>query len=59
MGTHLRVLSESYLMNTNMAGFRWFLKNLCILVLWMKVALALEGLKLPVIWGDSEVSPAV
>ena len=24
MGTYLRVLSESYLMNTNMAGFRWF-----------------------------------
>ena len=24
MGTHLRVLSESYPMNTNMIGFRWF-----------------------------------
>ena len=24
MGTHLRVLSESYPMNFNMAGFRWF-----------------------------------
>ena len=23
MGTHLRVLSESYLMNTNMTGLRW------------------------------------
>ena len=23
MGTHLRVLSESYQMNTNMTGFRW------------------------------------
>ena len=23
-GTHLRVLSESYPMNTNMTGFRWF-----------------------------------
>ena len=44
MGTHLRVLSESFLMNTNMTGFRWFSKNLCILVLWMKVASALEGL---------------
>ena len=33
MGTHLRVLSESYLMSTNMAGFRWFSKifaSLCI-----------------------------
>ena len=32
-------------MNTNMTGFRWFSKNLCILyMLWMKVASALEGL---------------
>ena len=28
MGTHLRVLSESYLMNTNMTGLRCFLKSL-------------------------------
>ena len=27
MGTHLRVLSESYLMNTNMTGFGWFSKD--------------------------------
>ena len=26
MGTILRVLSESYPMNTNMTGFKWFLK---------------------------------
>ena len=26
MGTHLRVLSESYPMNTNMTGFKWFSK---------------------------------
>ena len=44
MSTHLRVLSESYPMNTNMARFIWFSKNLCILVLWTKVALALEGI---------------
>ena len=44
MGTHLRVLSKSYPMNTNMAGFRWFSKLKCILVLWKKVAAALEGL---------------
>ena len=31
-------------MNTNMAGLRWFSK-LCGLVLWTKVASALEGLK--------------
>ena len=30
-------------MNTNMTGIRWF-KDLCVFVLWMKVALALEGL---------------
>ena len=28
MGTHLRVLSESYPMNTNMTGFRLFSKSL-------------------------------
>ena len=28
MGTHLRVLSESYPLNTNMTGFRWFPKGL-------------------------------
>ena len=26
IGTHLRVLSESYPMDTNMTGFRWFSK---------------------------------
>ena len=26
MGTHLRVLSESYPINTNMTGFGWFSK---------------------------------
>ena len=39
MGIHLRVLSESFAMNTNMAG-----KNLSILVHWTKVIPALEGL---------------
>ena len=33
-------------MNTNMTGFRCFSKNLCTLVLWTKVASALEGLML-------------
>ena len=37
MGTHLRVLNESYPMNTNMTGFKLFFKNLIILVHWMKV----------------------
>ena len=26
MGTHMRVLIESYPMNTNMTGYRWFSK---------------------------------
>ena len=34
-------------MNTNMTGFGWFFKNLCFIVLWMKVALSLEGLRVP------------
>ena len=44
MGTHLKVLSEGYLMNTNKTGFGCFYKDLCFLVLWTKVASALEGL---------------
>ena len=43
MDTHLRVLNESYQINTNM-GLDNFSKNLCVLVLCMKVASALEGL---------------
>ena len=45
MGTYMRVLRESNPMNTNMAGFGWYSKILKILVLWTKVALALEGLR--------------
>ena len=44
MGTHPKVLSESYPMNTNMAGFRWFSKVLVYLWFEKKVVLALEGL---------------
>ena len=44
MGTHLKVLSESYQMSKNMTGLRLFSKNVCVHVLWMKVASALEGL---------------
>ena len=44
MGTHMTVLRESLLMNTNMTGFRWFLKSLCIRVLCTKVASAMGGL---------------
>ena len=46
MGTHLRVLPKTYPMNTNMTGFRGFFKNHCVLVLWVKVASASEGLTL-------------
>ena len=42
MGTHLRVLSEGYPMNTNMTGFRWISKVVAFMCF---VALALEGLE--------------
>ena len=45
MGTHLKVLSKSYPMNTNMAGFRWFQKSLRSCALDERLVLALEGLK--------------
>ena len=44
MGTPLKVLDKSYPMNTNMIGIEWYSKNLCILLLWTKVASALGGL---------------
>ena len=47
MGTHLRVLSESYLMNTNMTGIGWLSILFCTHVLRTKEALALEGLIFP------------
>ena len=31
MGTYLRKLSNTYPMNTNMTGFRWFSKNFAAL----------------------------
>ena len=40
MGMHLRVLSESYQMNTNMTGFSLFVNGLKMIV-----AIALEELK--------------
>ena len=44
MGTQMRELNESFHMNTNMTGFRWFPKIFSVLGLWIKVASALEGL---------------
>ena len=43
MGTHLKVLSESYTMNTDMTGFRWFSEFSCDCV-WTKEVSVLEGL---------------
>ena len=43
MDTHLRVLSESYSMNINIAGLRWFSKKLCILELWRVKGLACQN----------------
>ena len=43
IGTHRRVLSKSYPMNTNITGLRCFFRNLLPLVLWMKVATAQKG----------------
>ena len=44
MVTHLRVLSESFQMNTNMTGFRWFSK--IFESLWMKLALSIGRVKI-------------
>ena len=44
MGTHLRALSESYLMNTNMIRFRWFSYIFVFLLHWAKETPASEGL---------------
>ena len=37
MGTHLRALSESYPMNTNMTGFRWLSKNVASLCCSLRI----------------------
>ena len=59
MGTHLRVLSESYLMNTNnWQGLDGF-KDVCILVLQTKVASALEGLFVCLFWNYKKIAANV
>ena len=45
MGSHLTVLSESFSMNTNMTGLRWFSKQICVLVVWKKVAFSIGRVK--------------
>ena len=42
MSSYLRVLSDSFTINTNMTGFRW-LSTISVRVHWTKEALALEG----------------
>ena len=55
MGTHMRVLSESCLMNTNMTGFRWFSLHPCALdesslcIRRVKTMLSLSSLDGPVV----------
>ena len=44
MGTHLRVLSKSYLIEYQHDRVSMVFRNICILVLYTKVTLALEGL---------------
>ena len=44
MGTHLRVLSKSYPMNTIMTGFRWFSRGFASFC-FGQAASALGGLK--------------
>ena len=44
MGTPLRVLGESFPINTNMTGFGWFLKCLCPCAL-DKHSLSIERVK--------------
>ena len=44
MGTHLRVISKSYSMNTNMTGFRGFSKVFTSFCFGPKVVTALVGL---------------
>ena len=46
MGTHLRVLSKSVLMDTNKTGFRWFSKIFASLCFGQKKTSALEGLSM-------------
>ena len=41
MGTHLKVLSESFPMNTNMTGFRWFSKIFEFLCLGQNYSLSI------------------
>ena len=59
-GTHMRVPSESYSMNTIMTGFRLFSKSFfCFIVLWTKVALELGGLIISYYIGSIQKTHAI
>ena len=45
LGTHMRVLGESYLVNTNMTGFKWFTKIFALLCFWGKYKLSIGRVK--------------
>ena len=47
MGTHLRMLGESFPMSTKKTGFKRFSKMLAFFLLRANVASALEGLLVP------------
>ena len=54
MGTHLIVLSESFAINTKMAGFRWFLKDFRVIV-FDESSLSIERAKEAIFYTMSEV----
>ena len=45
MGTHMRILSKSYLMNTNMTGFKCFSKNFASLYALDKSSISVGRVK--------------
>ena len=45
MGTHMRVLSESYPMNTNMTEFGWVSKIFAFLCFGQKLSLSIGRVK--------------
>ena len=57
MGSHLRVLSESYPMDTNMTGFRWFSKILLSCALDDSIVSVLEGLRFEMCLKLTELLP--
>ena len=46
MGSHLKILCESYPLNTNMTGFRWFSKIFASLCFGRKCSLSIGRVKM-------------